>query len=107
MNDGSGWLGNSEASSYAALTQPTILKTRSRFTGVPGKKKSQPMRIGILVNGGGGGNRTRVRKSSAFGSTCVAVSLHLTGCIPTGRENRQRVLCALANQLRTSVIAIL
>ena len=25
-----------------------------------------------VVNGGGGGNRTRVRKPSAVGSTCVA-----------------------------------
>ena len=40
--------------------------------------------------GGGGGNRTRVRKSSAVGSTCLARSLHLTGCYPTGREGRQR-----------------
>jgi len=26
-------------------------------------------------NGGGGGNQTRVRKSSGFGSTCLAISL--------------------------------
>jgi len=35
--------------------------------------------------GGGGGNRTRVRKSSAFSSTCVAVSFDLTVHSPTGR----------------------
>ena len=40
--------------------------------------------------GGGGGNRTRVRKPSAIGSTCLALSLVLTGCYPTGRENRRR-----------------
>lgn len=35
--------------------------------------------------GGGGGNRTRVRKSSAFSSTCVALSFDLTVAPPTGR----------------------
>ena len=35
--------------------------------------------------GGGGGNRTRVRKSSAFGSTCVALSFDLTVSSPTGK----------------------
>ena len=40
--------------------------------------------------GGGGGNRTRVRKTSAYGSTCLSASLNLTGCYPTGREGRQR-----------------
>ena len=42
------------------------------------KEKGQPFSIGLLVFGGGGGNRTRVRQPSAFGSTCVAVSLKLT-----------------------------
>ncbi len=36
-------------------------------------------------------NRTRVRKSSAIGSTCLSRSIDLTGCYPTGRENNQRV----------------
>ena len=35
--------------------------------------------------GGGGGNRTRVRKSSAFGSTCVVDRLYLTEYRPTDR----------------------
>ncbi len=35
--------------------------------------------------GGGGGNRTRVRKSSAVSSTCVALSIKLTVAPPTGR----------------------
>jgi len=30
---------------------------------------------GRKKNGGGGGNQTRVRKSSGFGSTCLAISL--------------------------------
>jgi len=46
--------------------------------------------FGNLI-GGGGGDRTRVRKSSAFGSTCLSTSIHLTACYPTGREDRQRV----------------
>ena len=36
-------------------------------------------------NGGGGGHRTRVRKPSAFGSTCLALSSNLTPSYPTGR----------------------
>ena len=35
-------------------------------------------------------DRTRVRKSSAIGSTCLAGSLNLTECYPNGRENKQR-----------------
>ncbi len=35
-------------------------------------------------------DRTRVRKSSALGSTCISTSLNLTACYPTGRENKQR-----------------
>jgi hypothetical protein len=36
-------------------------------------------------------NRTRVRKSSAFGSTCLSASIYLTACYPMGRENTRRV----------------
>lgn len=35
--------------------------------------------------GGGGGNRTRVRKSSAFSSTCVALSIEFN----CGHSDRQ------------------
>ena len=35
--------------------------------------------------GGGGGNRTRVREHSAFGSTCLATSFHLTESSPDGQ----------------------
>jgi hypothetical protein len=41
----------------------------------------------LTAFGGGGGNRTRVRKYSAFGSTCLADSISLINCYPTGREN--------------------
>jgi len=47
--------------------------------------KKIPFKINNL-NGGGGGNRTRVRKSSAFGSTCLAWSLCLTTYAPTSRR---------------------
>ena len=40
--------------------------------------------------GGAGGSRTRVRKSSAFGSTCIAKSFSLTAHHPTGRESGRR-----------------
>ena len=42
------------------------------------------------LNGGGGRNRTAVRKSSAIGSTCLSTSINLTGHYPTGREDNQR-----------------
>jgi len=35
------------------------------------KHKKGPEVIRALVFGGGGGNRTRVRKHSAFGTTCL------------------------------------
>ena len=35
--------------------------------------------------GGGGGNRTRVRKHSAFGSTCLALSFILAAPPPDGQ----------------------
>ena len=38
-----------------------------------------------MYSGGGGGNRTRVRKRSAFGSTCLAASFHLTVSPPDGQ----------------------
>ena len=38
-----------------------------------GQKKSQPIRVGILNIGGGGGNRTRVRKPSTESSTYLAL----------------------------------
>jgi hypothetical protein len=44
----------------------------------------------VLLFGGGGENRTRVRKPSAIGSTCLADSLNLVESYPNGRENKQR-----------------
>jgi len=60
-----------------------------------------------LINGGGGGNRTRVRKPSTVGSTCLADSISLTFCYPNGRKNRKRFRKNLTNLPRTSFIAIL
>ncbi len=53
-------------------------------------KKGPPSRVSLLLFGGAGGSRTRVRKTSAFGSTCVSQSIDLTVCYPTGREDRRR-----------------
>jgi hypothetical protein len=40
--------------------------------------------------GGGGGNRTRVRKSSAFRSTCVALSFVFNCGYSDGQDYSQR-----------------
>ncbi len=42
---------------------------------------------GITPRGDQYVNRTRVRKHSAFGSTCLSTSIVLTGSNPTGRAN--------------------
>jgi len=59
------------------------------------------------TGGGGGGIRTRVRKPSTFGSTCLAGSIRLIVCYPSGREDTQRFRKVLANPPRTDVIASL
>ncbi|KTC93884.1 hypothetical protein Lcin_0114 [Legionella cincinnatiensis] len=41
--------------------------------------------------GGGGGNRTRVRKSSAFSSTCVALSFEFNCGFSDGQDDTQRL----------------
>ncbi len=65
-----------------------------------GKDSFQPKDFGWLDtgsrpvffwSGGGGGSRTRVRKPSAVGSTCLAESIVLAEGNPTGRANHQRV----------------
>ena len=54
-------------------------------------KQKSPTQMGeARLFGGAGGSRTRVRKSSAFGSTCLAKSLNLTARYPTGREDVRR-----------------
>ena len=70
-------------------------------------KRKKPQKWLQSFIGGGGGSRTRVRKYSAFGSTCLADSINLTGCYPNGRENNQRVRKVLTNHSRTKVIASL
>lgn len=40
--------------------------------------------------GGGGGNRTRVRKSSAFSSTCIALSFEFNCGSSDGQDDTQR-----------------
>ena len=42
-------------------------------------------RVAFLFVGGGGGNRTRVRKPYALSSTCVAHVFDLTACYPDGQ----------------------
>ena len=49
------------------------------------KKNPNRIRVGISHYGGGGGNRTRVRKPSTGSSTCLASSFDLTCIPPPGR----------------------
>ena len=58
---------------------------------LPVLKAVMPPKGGITVIGGGGRNRTAVRKSSAIGSTCLSTSINLTDHYPTGREDNQRL----------------
>jgi len=57
--------------------------------------------------GGGGGNRTRVRESSANGSTCLAQPIIFNLPVPDGQGDRSAIPnWVLANQVRTPVTAI-
>ena len=51
-------------------------------------------------NGGGGGNRTRVRKHSAFGSTCLAASLILAAAPPDGQGSEAASPWGFSEDLR-------
>ena len=46
-----------------------------RFPITFSKHKKSPHKEGLFVFGGGGENRTRVRKSFTFGTTCLGPSL--------------------------------
>jgi hypothetical protein len=56
-----------ERSEMPDLTSLALKKSKPNETWL--SKKSQPITVGILVNGGGGGNRTRVRKPYTGSST--------------------------------------
>jgi hypothetical protein len=103
-------LGNCSASKFSktdggftnvrSSRDQSMAKTDNRRLIGEGHKKAQNRvlcglgRSGVVPrsfeNGGAGGSRTRVRKSSAFGSTCLAKSLSLIARYPTGREDVQR-----------------
>jgi hypothetical protein len=61
---------------------PSLGRSRSRgkdaFQGGTGKKNPNRIRVGISHYGGGGGNRTRVRKPSTDSSTYLVVLFNLT-----------------------------
>ena len=48
--------------------------------------------------GGGGGNRTRVRKPSATGSTYLAIQFFLTADLAEWQADRQRVTLDLVSR---------
>ena len=51
------------------------------------EKENPAKSAGYPCRGGGGGNRTRVRKPYIPGPTCLAVSLYLVERYPSGRED--------------------
>jgi len=53
-----------------------------------GNKKTPTDNSWGFVFGGGDRNRTRVRKTSTISSTCLANSLVLVICYPSGRKDR-------------------
>jgi hypothetical protein len=59
------------------------------------QKKRRPLRcllfFGVKIIGGGGGNRTRVRKSSALGSTCLAHSIVFNFLTPEGQGDKSAI----------------
>ena len=67
--------------SVAAEAPPT----KTAFPGGLASKKKGHLSVALFLPGGGGGNRTRVRKHSAVGSTCLADTLNLTASLP-GRQ---------------------
>ena len=77
---------------FAALMLPCISDSNrvtrvQNFNIIRQNKKGHLGVTLFLLFGGGGGNRTRVRKSSAIGSTCLSTSISLTTSYPTGRED--------------------
>ena len=65
-------------------TGATPLETRGKRK--PVTPENDPRETGLsFLNGGGGGNRTRVRKPSAAVSTCVALDLNSRRFAPSGR----------------------
>ena len=59
---------------WAEIAPPRARRSRRhcRFHWGNGQKKSQPIRVGTLSNGGAGGNRTPVRKSYTASTTYLA-----------------------------------
>ena len=63
------------------------LETRGKRK--PVTPENDPRETGFsFLNGGGGGNRTRVRKSSAIGSTCLSTPIIFNRLLPDGQGVR-------------------
>ena len=62
------------SASRCSATPSGVLSNPLRGFVIPTPKtpKGHPLKGDPLLYGGGGGNRTRVRKHSAFGSTCLS-----------------------------------
>ena len=54
------------------------------YTSVRARKQKGHRKVAFLFVGGGGGNRTRVRKPYTYGSTCVVCLL--CDAPPSGRQ---------------------
>ena len=58
---------------------------KARRNGGNGQKKNQPRAVGFLNRGGGGGNRTPVRKSYSVCATCLVDLLNVARHLPVDR----------------------
>jgi len=92
MKKSKAFIGLSNPKNMGASSIPAAATTLFRTIKKPTKLIGCAGFLGLCKTffGGGGGNRTRVRKLSAVGSTCLSQSLSLAGHYPTGREDVRR-----------------
>ena len=74
---------------FGGMPSPILNAEATRHAGIPVKKKG-PEKFRALAYGGGGGNRTRVRKSATSSSTCVVRSIEFSRGAPAEQARFRR-----------------